>query len=132
MDIQDRVVSFESKYSRFARNNWLEKLNREKQAVPDTDALIMLQYALKIAKQSNGVFDPTITPKLEEIGYASQASPSDYLLGYRHIHLNTEAPSIRLDPHVRIEFGGVGKGYMIDIIAKMLDRAGYDRFLIDF
>lgn len=66
----------------------------------------MVSYSLKIALQSSGVFDPTILPKLEAIGYGLERS-SKTVVGYHGITIDGE--SMSLGPGVRIELGGIGK-----------------------
>lgn len=91
----------------------------------------MLRYALQIASQSNGLFDPTILPYLRKIGYSNQAKENtNQNVGYPFVHLHGN--HVTLQNHVEIEFGGIGKGYLIDLLADILRNKGYSRFLIDF
>lgn len=91
----------------------------------------MLRYALQIASQSNGLFDPTILPYLRKIGYSNQAKENtNQNVGYQHIYLREN--QLTLNNHVEIEFGGIGKGYLTDLLADILRNKGYSRFLIDF
>lgn len=91
----------------------------------------MLRYALQIASQSNGLFDPTILPYLRKIGYSDQTKENtNQNVGHQFVHLHGNR--VTLQNHVEIEFGGIGKGYLIDLLADILRNKGYSRFLIDF
>lgn len=67
--IRERLVAFESKYSRFIDGNWLSDLNRERMALLDNDAKTMLVFALELARISDGYFDPTVGSILSRLGY---------------------------------------------------------------
>lgn len=129
LEITKRVTDFEERFSRFRENNWLSTLNTQKYASLDDDAHTVISYALKVAKQSEWVFDPTILPRLESIGYTTSSS-HEQRVWYQWVHLSND--SITLDPGVRIELGGIGKWYLIDEIMAILDRHHHTRFLIDF
>lgn len=53
----------------------------------------MVSYSLKIAQQSGGVFDPTILPRLEAIGYGLERS-SKNIVGYDGIKIDAERISL--------------------------------------
>ena len=91
----------------------------------------MLIYALQVARQSDGLFDPTILPYLRKIGYDDQTKENtNQNVGYQNIRLIGD--QIILQNSVEIEFGGVGKGYLIDQIAYFLREKGCSQFLVDF
>ena len=91
----------------------------------------MLTYALQVARQSDGLFDPTILPYLRKIGYGDQTKENtNQNVGYQRIYLREN--QLTLNNHVEIEFGGIGKGYLIDQIAYFLREKGCSQFLVDF
>ena len=55
-----RLSDFEQKYSRFIPGNWLDELNIAREAILDTDGKNMLEYALRVAADTDGYFDPTV------------------------------------------------------------------------
>lgn len=121
--------AFERKYSRFAPDNWLARLNAAGGGKLDAEAAAMLRCALLLARRTDGVFDPTVGPLLSRLCYgpesdARDAVPTDWRL------VKISRGRVRLDGGVRLEFGGVGKGYLLGKIAKSLGR--YRRFLVDF
>jgi thiamine biosynthesis lipoprotein len=52
-------------------------------------------------------------------------------LGYRHVKLDPEKRTVFLDePHVRINLGGIAKGYAVDKAAAVLARGGLTSFYV--
>ena len=120
--------AFGARYSRFEANNWLARLNAAGGGILDADASRMLRCALDVARRTGGAFDPTVGPLLSRLGYgpesdARDAAPADW----RRVRLSGRR--VALDG-VRLEFGGVGKGYLLGKIARLLGR--YRRYLVDF
>lgn len=67
--IRERLIAFESKFSRFIDKNWLSTLNKERTALLDDDARTMLIFSLELAELSDGYFDPTVGSILSRLGY---------------------------------------------------------------
>lgn len=67
---------FEQRYSRFISGNWLDSINRiHDTPIPlDDEAEMLIRFALDIAKKTDGLFDPTISPILESYGYDKEYS----------------------------------------------------------
>ncbi|MDD2693579.1 MAG: FAD:protein FMN transferase [Candidatus Gracilibacteria bacterium] len=142
--IEKRLKDFEQNFSRFIPGNWLHNLNISRKGILDEDAVRMLSFALKVAQKTDGYFDPTIGKRLRDLGYGNREteirksenifddilSSSETKGGgdYRDIFLQEK--SITLGKDIELEFGGVGKGYLIDVLKEILEK--YPRFLINF
>lgn len=59
-EIEKRLSTFEKVFSRFIPGNWLDTLNKERSAILDEDGKIMLEFALNVAQNTHGYFDPTV------------------------------------------------------------------------
>jgi thiamine biosynthesis lipoprotein ApbE len=126
-NIWNRLQDFEKKYSRFLEWNWLSDLNKTRHWVLDRDSRNMIEYALEVAQNTNGYFDPTIGKRLTELGYGNKnistlAGNSQGKKGfgdYRDIEIHWD--EVILHGDIELEFGGVGKWYLIDIIKSMID-----------
>lgn len=135
--IQEYLSQFEERFSRFRENNWLSDLNRDRHADLDEDARFMLSFALDVARKTDGYFDPTIGKRLTELGYGKKNTHQEVYTkefsDYRDIEIREN--EVILHGDVELEFGGVGKGYLIDIIEEMV-RDFFSRetpfFLINF
>lgn len=122
---------FEQRYSRFIPGNWLDQLNRNKQAECDEEWLAMIRYALQAANETNGIFDFTIISALEarwyDQAYSMQQSER-WPMGYQNVELVDH--TVKLHGNVKIEFGWIGKGWLLDVMAKKC--AELESFVIDF
>lgn len=124
-----RVRQFEQHYSRFLLWNFLERLNKEKKAPLDTELRSLLQLAKKVSELSQGHFDITIRPFLENRGYGIEKDILEEVYGSQYIEL-TETEVI-LHHGVTLDLWALGKGYMIDTIYNILCQQNSD-FIIDF
>ncbi len=130
------LANFEQKYSRFLEWNWLYTLNTSRRGTLDTDGKNMLSYMLELATKTDGYFDPTVWKRLAELGYGLQwKMKSEQWItakkrngNYKDIEIVGD--EVLLHGDILLEFGWVGKGYLIDIIKKYLEI--FPRFLINF
>ncbi len=51
--------------------------------------------------------------------------------GWQHVHLDPQERTIRLDRPVQFDFGAIGKGYAVDRVFELLQRAGLRRSLVN-
>lgn len=63
------VERFEKKYSRFIAGNYLDTLNKTKQAPHTPELVSLLTLAKKVSLLTEGHFDITVLPFLENRGY---------------------------------------------------------------
>lgn len=127
--IQEKISAFEQKYSRFIPGNWLDLLCKNGSAEVDEEAHRMIFFALELARLTHGAFDPTVGSLLSRLGYGRKDEITNTCeIGYQHVELGLDR--VVLHNGVRLEFGGVGKGYMLHEIAKYLSK--YERYLVDF
>ena len=146
LDIQASFDSAENRLSRFRPHSELSQLNRttefEFQASPTLFSV--MQTALWAATATDGLFDPTILKNLEIAGYncsfdaitrqklnfspnAAKASPQ--LKQFEQIHLHRGAYTISKPPVLKIDLGGIGKGWTVDRAADRL--VGLGPFLVN-
>jgi thiamine biosynthesis lipoprotein len=131
--IYSRLHDFEQKFSRFIDWNGLHNLNLERKWTLDQDGSNMLIKMLEIARNTDGYFDPTIWKKLTELWYGN---PKTHLKSHMDMEygsykdIEIQGNEIFLHKNIELEFGGVGKWYLIDILYWELQ--GYSRFLINF
>lgn len=136
-EIEHRLTQFEEKYSRFISGNWLNILNLERSWILDTDGKNMLVKMLDIARYTDGYFDPTIGKRLTELGYGKKElqidkKSQDWYGDYRDIEIIWD--QLILHGDIELEFGGVGKWYLIDIIHTIIENSwsSFKRYLINF
>ncbi|MDQ5884932.1 MAG: FAD:protein transferase [Patescibacteria group bacterium] len=119
--ILDAVKQFESDYSRFISNSYISQLNSGKIIKnPKKELIQMLQFAKKAYINTDGCFDVSVGGFLEQNGYGnySNITTNNSLPYYNFI--NNGKSSISIDnKKIHIDFGGFGKGWLIDKIANI-------------
>lgn len=144
----DRCVAeidrLESIFSLYRPQSALVRLNAAGVLVqPPVELVELLSFALSMARQSEGAFDPTVQPLYRLLaGHFAQpgASPTGpdaraigrvlESIGHRHVEL--DAGLIRLHrPAMAITLNGVAQGFITDRVGGLLRRAGFDNVLVD-
>ncbi|MBN1915835.1 FAD:protein FMN transferase [Candidatus Dojkabacteria bacterium] len=126
-----------NRFTRFEETSELAKLNDSKKAFEASKELFRLvRFSLDVAEETDGAFDPTIIDLIEAYGYKKGYDFSvledpekirkeiDTLVkdrpNFRDIKLNEKASTITLAKNQRIDLGGIGKGYAMDLARKVL------------
>ncbi len=101
----------------------------------------VLSRSQQISKQTDGAFDVTIGPltKLWRRARRQKALPSDARItearasvGYQAVQLDNKTTKARLAlPGMRIDLGGIAKGYAIDRAMAVMKRNGIDKTLVN-
>jgi thiamine biosynthesis lipoprotein len=137
LDWFDRV---ERTCSRFDPETELARLGRQPgESVPVSDILFeTVRFALAVAEESGGAFDPTVGHALASAGFNREyrtghtiASSSGGGGDYRDIHLDEHEKTIMLERPLSLDLGGVAKGFAVDLAARELRASGYENFVID-
>ncbi len=136
----------ENKFTRFNKSSPLSKLNSKLNQWQKTDAefIYLLKKANDINKKTKGYFDITIKKTLDTIGYDSNytfenkyKNKINYMKFISHflskikrnILINEKESKIKLKKE--IDFGGFGKGYAIDKIRTIIEKANINEFIIN-
>ncbi|HEX4476854.1 MAG TPA: FAD:protein FMN transferase [Polyangiaceae bacterium] len=105
------------------------------------ETLEVIQKSLWSSKLSGGVFDISFHAlgDLWKFGDAAEANPKlpdpkvlaekRKLVDYRKIKVDTAAHTVTIGKGMRIDLGGIAKGYAVDKAAKVLEAAGLHDFL---
>jgi len=120
---------FEQKYSRFINGNILYSLNNTKTAKVDSEFLSIINLCQRVSKLSDGHFDITLLPVLENLGYGIHTETLHESVWYENIIISEN--TITLNNNVSIDIGAVGKWYMVDKIYNMLSEK-FESFMINF
>jgi len=133
---------FEDKYSAYKEDSLLCKINKlsGEETVPcDEEEIDIFQKALVIAKISNGLFDPTIgvlTQGTYGFGKKSAKIPSDAellkvkkLVNYKEFKLLGNCVYLT-QKGMKLDLGGIGKGYIADKILQYLRKKGASKALV--
>ena len=134
--VSDRIESFDKSYSRFRKDSLVTRMSQEAGffAVPE-DARAMLALYRDLYDRTGGYFTPLVGTMLSDAGYDAeyslkqkrelQAPPAwEDILEYEHPNLTIKEPAL-------LDFGAAGKGYLIDLVAEVIESEGYHAYLID-
>lgn len=105
--------------SRFIEGSDVDRINSADAGVPirvTSDAFDCIWAALNISILSEGAFDPT-AGSIDPATIVEGEAPPDY----RGITINEAALTVsKGDPRLRLDLGGVGKGFAVDIARETL------------
>lgn len=142
-NVKNEIHTFELQFSRFLSDSELSHLNNSdgKEFSASKEMIAILDNAQQWHNETNGIFDPSVIEALEYFGYDksldfqkgpvrsdanSTVSIDAYQNAFTHrarfrdVKINKEKQIIVLPKGLRIDLGGIGKGYIVDGIAKKL------------
>lgn len=102
----------------------------------------MLKLAQHYSELTDGAFDVTVgaavdlwrtARKTKKLPTPEELADVRKVVGFEHLHLNETEQSAMLDlAGVKINLGGVGKGYGVDIVREIFAKYGINDGIIDF
>ncbi|MFA5886915.1 MAG: FAD:protein FMN transferase [Patescibacteria group bacterium] len=137
------IDKFDQLFNRFSASSELSRLNKATnnfQANPELTKILLV--AKDFYNLTGGIFDPTILRTLEEQGYDRSFDSLDLggsnelierrpkTIDFKQIIINAENNFITKPPELKIDLGGIGKGYIVDKLVKHLKDKGYKNFWI--
>jgi len=101
----------------------------------------VLVRAMEISEMSDGAFDITLGPvvtlwrnarRTKELPSPKSLEAARENVGFRHVRLYPEQRSVELlRPKMRLDLGGIGKGYAVDDALQTLRAKGISRMLVE-
>lgn len=140
----DEVARVESLLSTYREDSDVSRLNRNGHAAPvrvAPEVYDLLRRSVDLAQRTAGVFDVTVGPLVElwQDAEGARAVPDDEAIaralssvGARHLVFLEDNQISMARPGVRVDLGGIGKGYAMDRAAAVLRRRGAERALLNF
>ena len=133
--IAERIELFDATYSRFRDDSLVHTIASTpgSYALP-SDAIALFHFYRELYDLTDGAVTPLIGSMLERAGYDATYSLTstqqvalpawDDVLVITDTHITTNMP-------VTIDIGAAGKGYLVDIIARILDEHQIADYVID-
>jgi FAD:protein FMN transferase len=133
--INQLIGVFDKTFSRFISDSFVSHIAKN----PGTHSMPphcreMLQLYHSIYKMTDGAFTPLIGNLMAETGYDAsyslepktlhQTPAWEDVLSYNQHQINLKQPII-------LDFGAIGKGYLVDLVASKLRAQGYSDFVIN-
>ena len=151
--VEALVREHERRFTRFSEHSELSALNRSAGTWFDVSPEMyeVLRLAVRYHLETEGLFDPSVLAWLEQAGYDRSieivqagnnpekpvlAVQQDARPDFRAVELAADRLAVRLPPGMRIDLGGIAKGWIAEQAAHLLNRytqvcavnAGGDQF----
>ena len=137
------IDRFESQLSIYRPDSEVSQVNRvaaERACRVDSRISDLLRTAREIYSQTSGAFDITCGPFWEVWGFRRRQGriPEDHEIeqaakrtGMADVVLNEKTSEIRFhNPHVQLNFGGIGKGFAVDHVSLLLCEQGIENYVL--
>lgn len=125
--------------SPFNETSTVSRINANLDSTADSHLARVYAESLKIHRESEGMFDPTIAPLIRAWGFGQgheiQADTLriDSLLALCGIEKTRLEGTTLLkeDPRIEFNFSALAKGYGVDCVGEMLERNGVRNYLVE-
>ena len=123
-----------SRFNSYRGNDWF--------AVSPATAHVV-EFALQLAVDSGGAFDPTVGPLVNLWGFGpkkrKESPPSEEeiaaaraLVGYTNLAVRTDPPALRkLHADLYVDLSAIAKGFAVDEISQLLEELGITSSMVE-
>jgi thiamine biosynthesis lipoprotein len=134
------VKEFEYRFSRFRKTSELSKLNAQagQEVQVSREFLELLESSLAFSRSTDGLFNPLILPALQQAGYIGSWPEPDKFDAEQDYRSRQSVVDISevivieelvvLPEGSALDFGGIGKGYLLDQLSLHLLDNGCPNF----
>ena len=146
--INQRLIEVNRQMSTYIKTSEISQFNRFQKAedFPISDWFGQtLELSLRLAKQTEGAFDPTIGPLVNLWGFGPQkhqSPPSDAQIakaqsqvGFEKLILNRNEPGkwsvSKKNPRLSLDLSASAKGFGVDVLSQLLNEKGYADHLVE-
>ena len=138
----DEMRRIDAEFSTFKPESEVSRVNAGAAKAPmpiSRELYDLIQTSIDYSVLTRGTFDITYASVGYLYNYPEHIRPSEAqiaaalpAISYRHIHLDPAAHTVFFDrPGVRIDFGGIGKGYAVDRGIAVLQAAGFTHAMVN-
>ncbi|MCL4694827.1 MAG: FAD:protein FMN transferase [Candidatus Hydrogenedentes bacterium] len=131
------IDSLEARMSSWVRSSQTSRVNREAAERPirvAPDVFAMYEASRKLYEETNGAFDVTVGPLIDlwrtcreekRLPTESELAAARGVTGFDKVTLDAEERTVSFaKPGLRMNFGGIGKGFALDRAAEVLRGYG--------
>lgn len=135
-EIRKRIDEFDRAYSRFRDDSLVMEISRQagEYRLPD-DALPMMALYKELYQATGGLVTPLVGQVLVDAGYDASYSlkPKPIIAKARRWEdvMEYNHPILRVKEPALLDFGALGKGYLIDIVADLIRMHGIESYTVD-
>jgi thiamine biosynthesis lipoprotein len=140
----EEIERIEEALSNYRSTSELSRINRLAARQPvttDPEVFRLLQISFDYSRRSDGAFDITVGPLMRAWGFFRSGGhyPTDVELsrarasiGWAKVALDPARRTVKfLSPGMELDPGGIGKGYAVDQVVRVLRDAGITSALVD-
>jgi thiamine biosynthesis lipoprotein len=138
----EQLNAIMSDYEEDSELSQLSHTSGQGRAVHVSDDLwFVLKHAQELAERSAGAFDITVGPyvilwrrarRLHQLPEPARLAQARQAVGYWHVRLDPKEHTITLlMPNMRLDLGGIAKGYAVDQALKTLHQHGIHQALVE-
>jgi thiamine biosynthesis lipoprotein len=121
---------FQARYSRFEDDSFIGRLNADKLVKnPHPELVAMMRYGMQSASSTDGLFNLTAGAQLARKGYGKEAADEFKENWLEDITVRDDL--IQLGQDVSIDFGGFGKGWLVDSLHDHLLKSGASQIFVN-
>jgi len=135
----NKIEDFERRFSRFQPGSELSRFNAGAgtECAVSPEFVALLTAAKQMAERTGGLYSPFILPALQRAGYKGSwphPDAADNQLDYADKHgaawrnITIGNGRARIPKQTALDFGGIGKGYLLDELAGWLEARGVDNY----
>lgn len=130
--LADYTEQFDRRYSRFRSDSLVTQLAQTGQLDhPPKEMLDMLEYAKKMYKATDGLMDLLVGTRLTTLGYGKRfVVPPEEQASFLH-DVRWNKTTVTVPCGVELDFGGFGKGWLIDQYARILRSHDVHAFIVN-
>jgi thiamine biosynthesis lipoprotein len=143
--IDQELIYINKLMSTYDVNSEISRFNRSAQITPfklSSETTEVLAFSLQLARQTQGAFDPTVSPLVNLWGFGPVRSdakipPADAIsrvraeIGFDALALDATDNTLRSQLPRQLDLSAVAKGYAVDRLAAILIEAGLSDFLVE-
>ncbi len=148
-DLNNEIVTelnkVDNSLSMFNKNSTISKINKGNDIDLSNEKMFVEVYkkACDISKETNGAFDITVAPLVNEwgFGFKKGITPTKQvidslkqLVGYNKVKLIDENGKLLIkkeNKNITLDCSAIAKGYGSDIVARLLRKKGIKNFMIE-
>ncbi len=133
------IEKFENSFSRFKYDSELVNFNKNagQKTIISKEFINILKKCKQLSKDSDLAFNPFILPTLQKVGYSKSWKNSEIVsdqfkeAGFADVSkIEIGSDWSRIPFNTAIDFGGIGKGYMLDKISGFMKANSIENYWI--
>ena len=138
-EIEAELKRVDASLSPFNKQSIITAVNNNRPVKLDDRFIEVFTLADKISKETNGAFDITVAPLVNEwgFGFKTGVAPTRHVIdslraivGYQKVRLQ-DGVIRKADPRIMLDCSAIAKGYGSDCVARLLRKHGIDNFMVE-